>query len=182
MNAKQEVARRIRAARLERGLTQAEVAQALGLHRPSISEVEAGRRSVTSDELATLSAVFDVPVGVLVPGTPFAVADHSSPVRKAILDMARVIAERFAPEAVILFGSHARGTPDTDSDVDLLVVMDVEGSKRRLGARIGAALHDFPLPKDIVVTTPEAYRRRRDVPGTIERSAALEGDVLYASG
>lgn len=36
------------------------------------------------------------------------------------------------------------------------------------------------VPKDIVVTTPEDFAWRRKVPGTIERSAALEGRVLYA--
>ena len=34
---------------------------------------------------------------------------------------ARQIAERFQPEKIILFGSHAYGTPHEDSDVDLLV-------------------------------------------------------------
>ena len=35
----------------------------------------------------------------------------------------REIAERFHPEKIILFGSHAYGTPHADSDVDLLVIM-----------------------------------------------------------
>src|SRR5438270_13742616 len=34
------------------------------------------------------------------------------------------IVEKFQPYKVILFGSYAYGTPDLDSDVDLLVVMD----------------------------------------------------------
>ena len=36
---------------------------------------------------------------------------------------ALAIAEEFRPEKIILFGSHANGTPQEDSDVDLLVVM-----------------------------------------------------------
>ena len=36
---------------------------------------------------------------------------------------ARQVAERFRPEKIILFGSHAYGTPHPDSDVDILVVM-----------------------------------------------------------
>jgi predicted nucleotidyltransferase len=35
----------------------------------------------------------------------------------------RQIAAQFDPERIILFGSHAYGTPNADSDVDLLVVM-----------------------------------------------------------
>ena len=36
---------------------------------------------------------------------------------------ARAIAKEFHPDKIILFGSHACGTPHEDSDVDLLVVM-----------------------------------------------------------
>ena len=35
------------------------------------------------------------------------------------------IVREFTPLQVILFGSHAYGTPTEDSDVDLLVVMDI---------------------------------------------------------
>jgi uncharacterized protein len=182
MDAKQRLAGRLRELRLEKGHTQAEVARALGLHRPAVSEIEAGRRSVTSGELAELARFLALPVSELL--APLPAPRHEPPIgpRATILRMAELIAERFRPYAVILFGSHARGTADADSDVDLLVVMELEGSKRQMGARIGAALHEFSIPKDIVVTTPEAFARRREVQGTIERSAALEGEVLHASG
>jgi len=38
----------------------------------------------------------------------------------------------FHPQRIILFGSQARGTADEHSDVDLLVVSPVEGSRRAL--------------------------------------------------
>jgi predicted nucleotidyltransferase len=80
----------------------------------------------------------------------------------------------------ILFGSHARGDAGPDSDVDLLVVMDFEGSTFEKGLEIRLALHDIVIPKDIIVTTPEAFAWRKDVVGTIEWPAAREGKVLYA--
>jgi predicted nucleotidyltransferase len=46
----------------------------------------------------------------------------------AIRRFARQVAERFQPEKIILFGSHAYGTPNADSDVDMLVVMPVSES------------------------------------------------------
>jgi predicted nucleotidyltransferase len=94
--------------------------------------------------------------------------------------MVRRIVQRFDPERVILFGSHARGTAGPDSDVDLLVVMPVEGSKRDKAIEIGVVLHDIRVPKDIIVTTPEEFEWRKEVVGTIERPAAREGRVLYA--
>src|SRR5438552_10140773 len=40
-----------------------------------------------------------------------------------ICRFARKVAERFHPDKIILFGSHAYGRPHADSDVDILVVM-----------------------------------------------------------
>jgi predicted nucleotidyltransferase len=94
--------------------------------------------------------------------------------------MVRRIVERFDPEKVILFGSHARGTAGPDSDVDLLVVMPVPGSKRDQQIEIRAALRGFRIPKDVIVTTPEDLARRSGIPGTIERPAVRDGIVLYA--
>lgn len=94
--------------------------------------------------------------------------------------MVKRIVDRFTPERVILFGSHAQGSAGADSDVDLLVVMPVKGSRRRKAVEIGVALHDFAVPKDIVISTPEDFSWRKDVVGTIEYPAAHEGRVVYA--
>ncbi len=96
--------------------------------------------------------------------------------------MVRRIVRKFNPEKIILFGSHARGDADADSDVDLLVVMDVKGSKRRKAVEIGVALHDVDLAKDVIVVRPGEYAWRRKIIGTIERPADLEGKVMYARG
>jgi predicted nucleotidyltransferase len=99
---------------------------------------------------------------------------------KQIQEMVDRIVKRFDPEKIILFGSHARGDAGPDSDVDLLVVMPLAGSKRDKMVEIGVALHDIPLPKDIIVTTPEDFEWRKEIVGTIERPAVQEGKVLYA--
>ena len=92
----------------------------------------------------------------------------------------RKIKGQFNPERIILFGSYARGAAGADSDLDLLVVMPVSGSRRRVAVEIGLALQDIPLAKDIIVTTPEDFAWRKEVTGTIEYPAAREGKVLYA--
>ena len=96
--------------------------------------------------------------------------------------MVRRIVSRFHPEKIILFGSHARGDAGPDSDVDLLVVMPLLGSRLEKQIEIRLALRSIPIPKGIVVTTPEDFQWRKEVPGTIERPAAREGKVLYARG
>ena len=51
---------------------------------------------------------------------------------ESIREIVSRIVSRFKPEKIILFGSRGRGEAAPDSDVDLLVVMPVSGSKRRL--------------------------------------------------
>jgi predicted nucleotidyltransferase len=101
--------------------------------------------------------------------------------RKLIEEMVKRIVSQFQPDMIILFGSHARGEAGGESDVDLLVVMPVSSSKRHTAVQIGVALHDIPLAKDIIVTTPEEYAWRKEVTGTIEYPADREGEVLYAA-
>jgi len=100
--------------------------------------------------------------------------------QEEIQKMVELIVERFHPEKIILFGSHARGEAGPDSDIDLLVVMNVQGPKREAQLNVRRSLHDVRVPKDVVVSTPEEFAWRKDVIGTIERPADREGMVLYA--
>jgi predicted nucleotidyltransferase len=100
--------------------------------------------------------------------------------KKMIREMVNRIVEHFDPERIILFGSQARGEAGPESDVDLLVVMPVQGSKREKQLEIRALLRGIRLAKDIVVSRPEEFAWRKDIVGTIEYPATKEGKVLYA--
>ena len=100
--------------------------------------------------------------------------------KKMIGEMVNRIVEHFDPEKIILFGSSARGDAGPDSDVDLLVVMPVRGSKRKKQLEIRSLLHGIRLAKDIVVSRPEDFDWRKEIVGTIEYLATKEGKVLYA--
>lgn len=54
------LAERLRQARELAGLSQGQVAKRLGIHRPSVSEIEAGRRKVSAEELAELADLYAV--------------------------------------------------------------------------------------------------------------------------
>jgi transcriptional regulator with XRE-family HTH domain len=64
------IAERLKEARKLAGLSQGHVAKMLGLHRPSVSEMEAGNRRVSADELARLAGIYDVNVAWLLGETP----------------------------------------------------------------------------------------------------------------
>ena len=65
-----EIAKRLKEARNLAGLSQVQVAQMLSLHRPSVSEMEAGNRRVSADELVQLSEIYDISVAWLTGETP----------------------------------------------------------------------------------------------------------------
>lgn len=139
------------------------------------------RRIPHGSTAAITSARLSLSFSVLLPTpmptpTPQAIP---SPTRPLIAAMVQRIAERFAPRAIVLFGSHARGTATAESDVDLLVVMPVTGSRRQVANAIDRALDDRRLPVDIVVMTPEQVARDRHVVGTLARPALAEGRLLY---
>jgi len=96
-----------------------------------------------------------------------------------IQEMIRRIAEKFDPEKIILFGSHARGEAGPDSDADLLVVMRLTGSRRKKAAEIHVALWGIALPADVLVCTPEQIDKYKDIVGTIIYPALREGKVVY---
>ena len=59
------IASRIALARKHSGLSQGQVAKMLGLHRPSVSEIEAGRRNVSSEELIKFAEIYSVSISWL---------------------------------------------------------------------------------------------------------------------
>lgn len=105
--------------------------------------------------------------------------DRESTTQQAIDEIVRRIVARFDPEQIILFGSHARGDANPDSDVDILVVMNVDGRKRDKAVEIDVALSGIAVAKDVIVVTPQDISRFRNVVGTIIYPALREGRVLY---
>lgn len=63
------VAARLREARKLAGISQGHVAKLLGVHRPTISEIEAGNRRVSAEELSQLASIYDVTASWLLAET-----------------------------------------------------------------------------------------------------------------
>src|SRR5438128_8971681 len=83
------------------------------------------------------------------------------PVTDALLaDITLRIVEKFRPYKVVLFGSYAYGTPDLDSDVDVLVVMDSDEPIVQRIRRVTEVAKVRFLPMDIIVRTPAELTER----------------------
>jgi predicted nucleotidyltransferase len=97
--------------------------------------------------------------------------------RAAIRRYVRQVVEKFHPQRVILFGSHAYGQPDEGSDVDLLVVMAAKNEIRQ-SIRIRQAT-DAPFPLDLLVRTPEKLAQRLEWNDWFLKEVVEKGIVLY---
>ena len=77
-----------------------------------------------------------------------------------LADITQRIVEKFQPHKVVLFGSYAYGTPNLDSDVDLLVVMDSDESMAQRIRRVTEVAKIRFLPMDVLVRTPAELEER----------------------
>jgi transcriptional regulator with XRE-family HTH domain len=66
------IAERLRAAREQAGLSQGQVARILDWNRPTISEIEAGRRRVAAEELSRFAEIYGVTIAWLTKSDPTA--------------------------------------------------------------------------------------------------------------
>jgi len=98
--------------------------------------------------------------------------------QKEIRRIALEIAKKFDPEKIILFGSHAAGKADADSDIDLMIIIDSAISSVDMAVKISLSVrHNFPL--DILVKTPAEVNKRLESGDFFVRQILKEGVVLY---
>jgi predicted nucleotidyltransferase len=94
-----------------------------------------------------------------------------------IRDYARRVAERFQPDKIVLFGSYAYGTPNADSDVDILVVMPARNQIDQAVKIVSTVERNFPL--DLIVRTPSNVEWRVREGDWFLREILARGTVLY---
>jgi len=78
---------------------------------------------------------------------------------RALTQLVEKIIEVAAPEKIVLFGSRAYGKPRGNSDVDLLIVAEMNEAHKRAAFRIRAAL-SWNKGLDILVRSPREVRER----------------------
>ncbi len=84
------IAGRVREARKMAGLSQAQVARLLGIHRPSVSEIEAGNRRISADELTRMADLFDVSIVWLVGETPETIETNDPRIQLAARELGKL--------------------------------------------------------------------------------------------
>lgn len=93
------------------------------------------------------------------------------------------------PYKIVLFGSHAYGNPNPDSDIDLLVVLDkddlpqsfAENMETKLLVRNMLFDINQHVPIDLIVQTKPMYEKFNDLGSLFAQEIARNGEVLYES-
>jgi len=98
-----------------------------------------------------------------------------------IATIAEKISETVDCEQIYLFGSHAYGTPNDDSDYDIFVIIPdgairpIEVMQKIYGA---LAKSKMLIPIDVLAITASNFQQRSKL-HTLERKIAREGVLLY---
>jgi uncharacterized protein len=101
-------------------------------------------------------------------------------IRDWIPEVVADVVRAFDPAQIIVFGSVARDEERSESDLDLLVLVDELDPRQRrmMMGRIRRAI-DAPIPIDVLVAGIDEYESRRDVNGSPYYWPAREGQVVY---
>jgi len=92
------------------------------------------------------------------------------------------LAESIHPERIYLFGSHATGNADQDSDIDLLIVIpDTSQPCHDLALKGRASLWGLEIPVDLIVCTESQFKRYGNVKNTVMNEALYQGRLVYGS-
>jgi predicted nucleotidyltransferase len=98
--------------------------------------------------------------------------------RKAIQQYCDAIAAAFKPRKIILFGSYAYGTPNEDSDVDVMVVMPKKRFRRDLGFKMRMKV-PATFPVDVLVEPEDRLEARIQDRESFILDITEKGRVMY---
>lgn len=101
-------------------------------------------------------------------------------IQKEIQLIVDAIVKHYQPEKIILFGSHAYGTPHEQSDIDLLIIKDSDLPRYKRAREIRKQLWGLSaLPKDILVYTQSEIDDWKNVKQAFITEVISRGKVVY---
>lgn len=100
--------------------------------------------------------------------------------RREIKKWCDKVVREFRPQKIILFGSYARGNATEDSDIDVLIIMEL-GRRRRNVLQAAAIRERVPagFPMDLLVRSPRQIARRLARADGFIRDVIQHGRLLY---
>ena len=99
------------------------------------------------------------------------------------------ILSKYNPYLILLFGSYAYGTPDEDSDIDILVVTQDNFTpknfeeKHKIYLQISRKIRHIKMqiPVDLIVHTLPMYKKFVQQDSSFAHEILTQGKILYES-
>ena len=98
---------------------------------------------------------------------------------RAIHALVKLIAQKFHPDQIILFGSYAYGTPTAWSDVDLLEVIDTPLGELETALEILSELPKLDFCVDIIARSRAVLEKRKTLGDWFLIDVTEKGKLLY---
>jgi uncharacterized protein len=97
-------------------------------------------------------------------------------------DIVQRIVSHLQVEKIILFGSYTNPfiVPTSDSDIDILVIMESSETSANRTLTISRLLRPRPFPMDILVRTPQEIRISLENGDGFFQEIMTEGKIVYA--
>lgn len=105
--------------------------------------------------------------------------------RKIILQIVTKIKETYSPEKIILFGSYAYGSPEKESDIDLLIIKDTQDRVIDRMVQIYKIVDTIKndeikyIDLSPFVVTPEELKQRLEIGDHFFKEILSKGEVFY---
>ena len=98
---------------------------------------------------------------------------------QALRSITELIVQCCDPEAVLLFGSYAKGQDNLDSDLDILVIGDFLEAPRLRGHEAQGLLQRYPIRIDLHLVTPEEVAIESRKPYGFLSSVLASSRIIY---
>ncbi len=95
--------------------------------------------------------------------------------------MIEMAISKIAPDILIVFGSVAKGTAGDDSDLDMFLVKESGEDRIIRSAKARMALKGSKVPIDIIVYTPEEFRKDLSDKYSLAYEVVTTGRIVHGS-
>lgn len=96
-----------------------------------------------------------------------------------IEEVGRYLGKAARAKRVVVFGSHATGQAQIDSDVDYLVIAESSLPRHKRSRSLYALFRPYPFPMDILVYTPEEVETQLRDPSSFLAEALSQAREVY---
>ncbi len=91
------------------------------------------------------------------------------------------VTENYNPQAIIVFGSVAKGNSTENSDLDIAIIMDSDLTEHERNVEVRVCIGSIGIAMDLLVFTPEEIEAEKNDESSIVSEIMRTGEIVYGS-